>query len=155
MGKDRDGGMEARLRDLAGSGELSGLPGEGRPIPREDLAGDDASWAAFRLMKNNKVIPVWSQERIEIDAELDRLRARCRGQQAWLAARALALGTLPGDRIVEAARVTAAADQRFRSELGSAVQALNERIGRYNAIVPSAGLALLPVSAGALLASAP
>ncbi len=155
MGKDREGGMEGRLTDLAGSGELSGLPGEGRPIPREDLAGDDASWAAFRIMKNNRVIPVWSQERIEIDAELDRLRARCRGHRAWLSARALALRTLPGDRIVEAVRFTAGADQRFRSELESAVQALNERIGRYDAIVPSAGLALLPVSAAALLASAP
>ena len=155
MGKDRDGGMEARLRDLVGSGELSGLPGEGRPFRPEDLAGDDATWAAFRLMKNNEVIPVWSQERMEIDAELDRLRARIRGHRAWRAARAGALRTLPGDRIIEAARVTAGADDRFRAELGSAVQAVNERIARYNAMVPSPRLALLPVSAGALLASAP
>ena len=76
MGPDRGGGLEQRLRDLASSGELSGLPGEGRPLPHEDLAGDDASWAAFRLMKNNKVIPAWSQERIDIDRELDRLRGR-------------------------------------------------------------------------------
>jgi len=106
-------------------------------------------------MKNNKVIPVWSQERIEIDAELDRLRARCRGHRAWLVARAAGLLTVPGDRIIEVARVTAGADHRFRGELDTALLVLNERIGRYNAMVPSERLALLPVTAGALLASAP
>jgi len=155
MGKDVEGGMEGRLRDLARSGELSGLAGEGRPFARDDLEGDDATWAAFRLMKNNKVIPVWSQERIDIDRELDRLRRRCASHRAWLEVRAAGLRTLPGDRIVEAARVTSREDDRFREALGSAVQALNERIGRYNAIVPSPSLALLPVRVGALLASAP
>jgi len=147
--------VEERLRKLAETGELTGLPGEGRPFAPEDLAGDDASWAAFRLMKNNKVIPAWSQERLDIDRELDRLRGRCRSHRAWIEARAARLRALPGDRIVEAARVTSRGDDRFREEIGSAVRALNERIGRYNAITPSPSLALLPVSVVALLASAP
>jgi len=71
---------EERLRELADAGELSGLPGEGRPFAREDLAGGGASWAAFRIMKNNKVIPAWSQARLDIDAELDRLRDRSRAE---------------------------------------------------------------------------
>lgn len=121
-----------------------------RPFTREDLNGDDASWAAFRLMKNNKVIPAWSQARIDIDAELDRLRARCGAHRAWLNAQAAQLRTLPSDRIVEAARVTSSADDRFRAELGSAVRDLNARIDRYNAIVPSLSLALLPITADAL-----
>ena len=54
-----DRSIEDRLRELADAGGLSGLPGEGRPIAPEDLAGDDERWAAFRLMKNNKVIPAW------------------------------------------------------------------------------------------------
>ena len=147
--------MEERLRDLARSGELTGLPGEGQPFAPGSLAGDDATWAAFRIMKNNKVIPAWSQERIEIETELGRLRARCRGHASWLAARAAHLRSVPGDRIVQAARVTARADERFRGELEAAVGALNERIGRYNAMIPTAGLALAPVSAGALLAGGP
>ena len=147
--------MEERLRKLVEAGELTGLPGEGRPFAREELQGDDTSWAAFRLMKNNKVIPAWSQERIDIDAERDRLRSRCRGHRSWLDARAKRLGSAAGDRIVELSRITAAEDQRFRNELESAVRELNARIDRYNAIVPSPSLALLPVSAGALLASAP
>jgi Domain of unknown function (DUF1992) len=146
--------MDERLRKLSEAGELSGLPGDGRPFKREDLEGDDATWAAFRLMKNNKVIPAWSQERIDIDAELDRLRARCRGHHAWLEARAALLRKVPGDRIVATAQVTSGADDRFRDELGAAVSGLNERIDRYNAMVPSVGLALPRVSAGALLASA-
>ena len=144
---------EDELRELAESGELRDLPGEGRPFRREDLAGDDALWAAFRLMRNNKVIPAWSQERMDIDAELERLRARCRGHRDWLAARAALLRSLPADRLVGTARVTDRDDLRFRSELAAAVRELNARIDRYNAIVPSAALALLPVSAAALLAS--
>lgn len=145
--------MEERLRKLAEAGELTGLPGEGRRIAAEDLEGDDARWAAHRLMKNNKVIPAWSQERIEIDAELERLRARCRGHRGWLDARAARLRTSPADRIVEAAQVTSREGDRFRAELASATRELNARIDRYNAIVPSQSLALLPVSAAGLLAS--
>jgi hypothetical protein len=145
--------VEERLRKLAETGELAGLAGEGRPFAREDLEGDDTSWAAFRLMKNNKVIPVWSQERIDIDAELHRLRARCRAHRDWLAARASHLKTLPADRIVEAARVTSRRDEEFLAELESSLREVNLRIDRNNAIVPSPSLALLPVSAGGLLAS--
>ena len=47
--------------ELPSKAELAGLPGTDRPFAREDLDGDDTSWAAFRLMKNNKVIPAWSQ----------------------------------------------------------------------------------------------
>ena len=145
--------MEERLRKLAEAGEQTGLPGQGRPFAPDELHGDDASWAAFRITKNNKVIPAWSQERIDIDAELDRLRSRCGGHRSWLDARATRLGSAPGDRIVELSRITAAEDQRFRTELESAVRDLNARIDRYNAIVPSLSLRLPPVSAGVLLAS--
>ena len=105
--------MEEHLRKLSDAGELSGLPGEGRRFVRAELEGDDASWAAFRLMKNNNVIPAWSEERIEIDAELDRLRARCWGQQAWLAARERAHRSLQRDGAVYTPR--AAARQRRRA----------------------------------------
>ena len=147
--------MEERLRRLAEAGELSGLPGEGRPFAAEDLAGDDASWAAFRLMKNNRVIPGWSQDRIDIDRELDRLRSRCRAHRSWLIARARRLRSAPGDRVIELSRITALEDERFTAEVESSVRELNVRLDRYNAIVPSPSLALLPIRVGELLASVP
>jgi len=145
--------MEDRLRALADAGDLSGPPGEGRPFAREDLEGGGASWAAFRLMKNNRVIPAWSQARLEIDEELDRISARCRGHRTCstgLGARAAQLRMLPGDRLVAASRITSRADDRFRAELGSAAREVNGWIDRYNAIVPAPSLAPLPISADAL-----
>src|SRR5260221_9988024 len=127
--------MEERLRKLAESGELTGLPGEGRPFARGDLEGDDTSWAAYRLMKNNKVLPAWSQSRIDIEDELQRLRMRCKSHQGWLDAPASHLKTLPADRILDAARQTARADHTFLSQLESAARELNLRIDRYNATV--------------------
>jgi hypothetical protein len=147
-------GVEERLRELADAGALSGLPGEGRPFAPEDLAGDDARWAAFRLMKQNRVIPAWSQARIEIDAELARLWSRAAAHRAWRAARKAALRTLAADRILAAVRITEREDQRVTAELADAARALNARIERYNAIVPSEGLRLPPISPGALLDAA-
>ena len=150
-----DRGVEERLRQFAEEGRLSGLPGEGQPFARADLDGDDARWAAFRLMKQNKVLPAWSQARIEIEEELERLRQRARRHRAWLAGRAAHLRTLPADRILEAARATEREDARVRAELETALRALNVLIERYNAIVPAERLRLLPLTATALRGAEP
>ena len=146
-------GVDERLERLAEEGALSGLPGEGRRIDPRELAGDDERWAAFRLMKNNHVRPAWSDARDEIDADLERLRRRVRAHRAWLASRSALLRTLPADRIVDAARITAREDARVRAEITAAVGELNAAVDRYNAIVPAESLRLLPFSAGALLAA--
>ena len=145
--------MEERLRELAESGALSDLPGEGRPFAREDLAGDDTWWAAFRLMKNNKVIPAWSQARIEIETEIARLGMRAAAHLTWLRSRDARLRTLAADRIIDAVRFTTREDARVRSELDAEVRTVNALIDRYNAIVPVESLRLAPVSAAALLAA--
>jgi len=145
--------LEERLRELADSGALSGLPGEGRPLAPEDLGGDDARWAAFRLMKNNKVIPAWSQARIDIDEEIARLRRRAAAHLGWLRSRDAQVRALPGDRIVEAVRITAREDERVRAELAAEVERLNALIDRYNAIVPAESLRLTRVRAAGLLAA--
>ena len=129
--------MEERLRELAESGALSGLPGEGRPFAREDVEGDDTRWAAFRLMKNNKVIPAWSQARIEIDVEIARLRTRAAAHLTWLRSRDARLRTLAADRIIDTIRVTTREDARVRAELEAEVRSLNALIDAYNAIVPA------------------
>ncbi|HUQ17187.1 MAG TPA: DUF1992 domain-containing protein [Candidatus Saccharimonadales bacterium] len=144
---------EERLRELAERGELSGLPGEGRPLPLDgDLAGD--RWAAFRVMQQNKILPPWAAARREIDARQDALTKRVAAHVAWLDARAAQLRTLPAERILDATRSTRLVDQRVRREVELAVEALNRRIGPYNAQVPSERLQLLPLRAEALFAAA-
>lgn len=149
-----DRGVEERLRELAEAGELRGLPGEGRPFPREEdsLVGD--RWAAFNLMRTNKVLPPWAQLRVEIDAERERLVRRLRGHLSWLEDRAAQLRTLPADRLLEATRATDARDSRVREELEAAVAALNAAIGRYNASVPVAGLQIVRLAVERLLEEA-
>jgi hypothetical protein len=153
VSEDGHQSIESRLRALAEAGELSGFPGEGKPFAREDLEGDDARWAAFRLMKNNKVIPAWSQARIEIDAHVGRLKRSAAAHRTWLAARAADVLTRPADRMVEAVRVTEREAARFQVELEAGVNELNALIEGYNAIVPVDGLRLAPLSAAGLLAS--
>lgn len=144
---------EDRLRELAESGELSGLPGEGRPLPIDgEQAGD--RWAAFRVMQQNRILPSWAAARREIDAGTAVLVRRVAAHTAWLDARAALLRTLPADRILDAARVTRQEDERVRREVDLATEALNQRIAPYNAQVPSERLQLLPLRAEALFAAA-
>ncbi|MGH2498725.1 MAG: DnaJ family domain-containing protein [Candidatus Limnocylindria bacterium] len=147
-------GVEERLRELAEAGELRGLPGEGRALAREGdgFAGD--RWAAFNLMRNNKVLPAWAQLRKDIDAERERIVRRMRGHLVWLDARAAELRALPAERLLEATRATGARDARVREELDGAVAELNRVIARYNAVVPVAGLQLVPLSGQRLLEEA-
>lgn len=147
-------GVEERLRELAEAGELRGLPGEGRPFAREGdgLAGD--RWAAFNLMRSNQVLPAWAQLRKDIDAERERLVRRMRGHHTWLEARAAGLRALPAERLLEATRATGARDARVRDDLDAAVADLNRVIARYNSVVPTAGLQIVPLSSERLIEEA-
>ena len=104
-------------------------------------------------MKNRTVIPAWSQARIEIDAEIDRLRTRVAGHAAWLRSRDARLGIRAGDRVIEALRVTSREDARVNAEIEAEVGRLNGLIDGYNAIVPADRVRLLPVRPAALRAS--
>ena len=134
--------VEERLQRLSEDGELSGLPGEGMPFAPDQLAGDDERWAAFRIMKNNGILPAWATLRHEIDAEHALLRRRATAHERWLTSRAGLLRTLPADRIMDTARVTAREDARVRAELRAEVRRLNELVVRHNAIVPAERLVL-------------
>lgn len=143
--------MEQRLRELAERGDLSGLPGEGRPLPPEEGQPGDR-WAAFRVMQQNKLLPPWAAERREIEAVRAGLERRAAAHATWLVARADLRQTLPADRILDATRVTWREDERVRSELAAAVEALNRRIVRHNTQVPSERLQLQPLRTAALFA---
>lgn len=129
---------------MAEAGELSGLPGEGRPFPDRgpDAAGD--RWAAYRIMANNKVLPTWAQLRREIEVERERLQRAGRAHREWARVRREQLTALPAERILEGARATRDRDARVRSELDVAVRALNVKVEKFNSLVPVESLQLVP-----------
>lgn len=137
-------GVESRLARMAEAGELSGLPGEGRPFA--DRGADQAGerWAAFRIMSNDQVLPTWAQLRREIEAESERLTRVGRAHREWTHWRQEHLASLPAERILEAARATRDRDARVRRELAEAVQALNLKVHQFNLLVPVDSLQLFP-----------
>lgn len=151
MRSGRPDGVEERLARMAEAGELSGLPGEGRPFPDrgEDRAGE--RWAAFRIMANNRILPTWAQLRREIEAEEDRLARAGRAHGEWTRRRQEQLASLHAERILDATRATRERDSRGRGELGEAVRALNVKVEKFNSLVPVESLQLLPFRPGRFL----
>jgi hypothetical protein len=50
--------VESRIRDAQQRGEFAGLPGEGRPLPEEDLTGvPETLRVAHRILKNAGCVP--------------------------------------------------------------------------------------------------
>lgn len=137
-------GVEERLTRMAEAGELSGLPGEGRPFADRGADGAGDRWAAFRIMANNKVLPTWAQLRREIEADRERLARVGRAHRDWTRQRQEQLASLPAERILEAARGTRDRDERVRGELGEAVRALNLKVEKFNTLVPIESLQLVP-----------
>ena len=58
---------EARIQEAIERGELQGLPGEGRPLPEEDLSLVPVELrAGFRLLKNAGFLPPELQDLREV-----------------------------------------------------------------------------------------
>ncbi len=135
--------VEARIRELAESGALRGLPGEGAPLP-DDLAGPPETWAARHLLRNANAAPEWAALRVEIDERTARLRRRVAAHRVWLHDRTRYLALIPAERVVEASRATAARDARVRRELADAVRELNALVRRYDLMaIPAMQLPLV------------
>lgn len=69
--------IEGRLREASERGEFRDLPGEGKPL---DLEGpgpfeDPSMWAAFHVLKNAGMAPVWIEERKELVKHAGEARA--------------------------------------------------------------------------------
>jgi Asp-tRNA(Asn)/Glu-tRNA(Gln) amidotransferase A subunit family amidase len=127
-------GVERSIRELAESGELRGLPGEGKPLPDDDPRSD-AGWAARHVVKQAKVVPAWAELRREIDERRARIKRRLIAHREWLHDRTRFIGELPADRILEATHATATRDLKVRAELEQAVSELNALIRRYDLLV--------------------
>lgn len=129
-----EGGVEERLRQLAESGELHGLQGEGAPLPADD-GGPDDTWAARHIQKNADAVPEWVDLRKDIDLRIAHIRRRYAAHREWLHDRARYLTQLPAERIVEVSHATAERDLRVRTELELAVGEVNALIRRYDLLV--------------------
>ena len=134
--------METRLRELHEAGELSGLPGEGRPLPADpdDTAGD--AWAARHIVRTSGARPAWFELRRDITERRARLVTRMRAHLLWLEGRDALMHRLPAERIVSELALTKQADARVRAELVHGIAELNAVVRRHNLMVTAASLHL-------------
>jgi hypothetical protein len=66
--------IEERIKAAQEQGHFSNLPGQGRPLPRDDEASSEY-WAAHRVLRKNGLLPEWLQLRKEIWEERKVVRA--------------------------------------------------------------------------------
>jgi hypothetical protein len=138
--------MEARVRELAESGELSGLPGEGRPLPPDPDAGSGDQWAARHLVRTSEARPRWAELRREIAERRSRIVTRLRAHRHWLERRQALLTHLPAERIAAEAALTSQTDARVRAEISSAIAELNALVRDHNLHLPAPSLHLATMS---------
>lgn len=134
------------MREAAERGEFSGVPGEGRPLPRDPDEGLGDRWAAAHLLRSANASPEWVDLRREIHDARSALLRRVRAHRRWLRARATSVNALPAERILEAVRATEDADRRFAADVAAGLAELNAKIARYNLIVRAQLLPILPLT---------
>lgn len=149
--------MEARIRELGDAGELTGLPGEGRPLPTDPDAEAGEAWAARHVLRTSGAWPLWSDLRRECTERRMRIVTRLRAHLLWLRRRQALLEHLPAERIVTEVALTKEADGRVRAEVAQAIAELNALVKRHNLIVTATSLHLANASLDDLIeiASAP
>jgi hypothetical protein len=147
-----EGSIEKRIREMRDSGELSGLPGEGAPLPHDPDADAGDAWATRHLARTSRARPEWVTLRQEIETVRSRIAARVRAHLAWLERRQAQLRGLPAERILREVEATRIADERVGGALGAAVDELNALIRKHNLVVSSAALHFVPVTLETLLA---
>jgi DnaJ-like protein len=135
-------GVEARIRELLEAGELSGLPGEGQPLPSDpdDVAGE--AWAARHLVRTSGARPLWSELRRDITERRMRIVIRLRAHLVWLERRQALLEHLPAERIVSEIALTKQGDARVRAEVAQAIAELNALVKHHNLVVTASSLHL-------------
>jgi len=134
--------VEDALQGLRSSGGLSGLPGEGAPLPPDPDQDAGDAWAARHLTRTSAARPLWLELRSDIAHERTRIIARLRVHLAWLERREALLRQLPAERIAREAAATRRADERVRAELERVVNDLNALVRRQNLSVTVSSLEL-------------
>jgi DnaJ-like protein len=134
--------VKARIRELREAGELTGLPGEGQPLPSgpDDAAGE--AWAARHVLRTSDARPPWTDLRQDIPERRTRIVTRLRAHLVWLERRHQLLEHLPAERIVSEIALTKQADGRVRAEVVQAIAELNALVRHHNLIVTATRLHL-------------
>jgi len=135
-------GVEARIRELRDAGELSGLPGEGQPLPPDPDDDAGAGWAGRHLLRTSEARPLWTELRREITERRMRIVTRLRGHLAWVERRKALLEHLPAERIVAETALTNDADARVRAEVTRSIAELNALVSDHNLVVTATSLHL-------------
>jgi hypothetical protein len=135
-------GVEARLRELRDTGELTGLPGEGRPLPPDpdDDAGD--GWAGRHVLRTSGARPLWTELRRDITERRMRIVTRLRAHVLWLERRQALIAQLPAEQILPEVGLTNEADGRVRAEVTRAIAELNALVRHHNLVVTATSLHL-------------
>jgi len=143
--------VEARIRDLRDAGALSGLPGEGQPLPPDpdDDAGE--AWAGRHILRTSGARPLWTELRREITERRTRIVMRLRGHLVWLERRKALLEHLPAERIVPEIALTNEADARVRAEVTRSMGELNALVRHHNLVVTATSLHLATATLEALI----
>jgi DnaJ-like protein len=144
-------GVEARIRELQDSGELSGLPGEGQPLPADPDAPAGEAWAARHVLRTSGARPLWSDLRRDIAERRTRMVMRLRSHLAWLERRQALLEGVPAERIVREVALTKEVDARVRAEVAQAIGEINALVRHHNLVVTATSLHLAVATLEGLL----
>jgi hypothetical protein len=133
-------GVEARIRELRDAGELSGLPGEGQPLPPDPDNAASEAWAARHVLRTSGARPLWADLRRDITERRTRIVMRLRAHLVWLERRKALLEHMPAERIVPEVMRTNEADGRVRAEVAQAIAELNALVRHHNLVVTATSL---------------
>ncbi len=105
--------MDEIIREAMQRGDFDNLPGQGQPLPQDDLPVPDELRMAHKIMKDNGIMPDWIAAGKDLDAEYDRLRSE-------------------GRRLMAATDTTPARIDQFRADAA----AFNKRALAHNLKLP-------------------
>jgi hypothetical protein len=144
-------GVEARIGELRDAGELSGLPGEGQPLPPDPDAEASDAWAARHVLRTSGARPLWADLRRDITERRTRIVTRLRAHLAWLERRQALLAHVPAERIVPEVELTNETDARVRAEVSHSIVELNTLVRHHNLVVTATSVHLALVTFEGLL----
>ena len=127
--------VDRLTQDVIGDGDVSKLPGAGKPLDLQDSAHTPADQrTAFKIMQDHNVIPDWMNMGKELDKREEELRRQAISRAATYQ-QALATARAQG-RPTDEARIERAWQQYVRT-CGAAIESYNRQARLYNLKIPN------------------
>ena len=127
------GVVDKKVKEVIGEGDVSHLPGAGEPLIFDDDNTPSDMRLAYKIMKDNDVLPSWMLLANELDTEREKIRRRLAGYARSYQGRlqdALRAGSLVLQRKAEDGRDHAIT--RIRED----IEKFNKKLLNYNLTVP-------------------